>query len=139
MKKIQPKDVDEVFTFYRQENIDKAPTEWEQVTLFDNQGYGIISVNGYFGAINRNGDIIIPLEYHNLIDFAELNSKLILAKKDELWGFINWKNEVIIPFDYSYASVFQNGKAKVCKDVAYYNINEKNRILEQIDGLENIR
>ena len=104
MKKLEPKSVAEIFTFYREENNGKEPSEWEQVTIFDKQGYGIISVDGYFGAINSNGEIVIPLEYDNLIDFAELESNIILANKGELWGYINWRNEVIIPFQYSYAS-----------------------------------
>ncbi len=138
MKKLEPKSVAEIFTFYREENNGKEPSEWEQVTIFDKQGYGIISVDGYFGAINRNGEIVIPLEYDNLIDFAELESNIILANKGELWGYINWRNEVIIPFQYSYASVFQNGEAKVCKDGNYYIINEQNLIIKEIDGLDKI-
>ena len=138
MNKLQPKDVIEVFTFYRDENNGKEPTEWEQVTFFDKQCYGIISVDGYFGAINRNGEIVIPLEYDNLIDFAELESNIILANKGELWGFINWKNEIIIPFEYSYASVFQDGEAKVCKNGKYYIINQENHIIKEIDGLDKI-
>ncbi|OWK97015.1 hypothetical protein AP75_13445 [Kaistella haifensis DSM 19056] len=138
MNRLQPKDVTEVFTFYRDENNGKEPTEWEHVTIFDKQGYGIISVDGYSGVIDRNGNIIIPLEYNNLIDFEELESKIILGNKGELWGFINWKNEIIIPFEYSYASVFQDGEAKVCKDEKYYIINEHNLIIKEIDGLDEI-
>ena len=138
MNKLQPKDVTEVFTFYRDENNGKEPTEWEQVTEINNQGYGIISVGGYYGAINTEGEIIIPLEYDHLIDFKELESEIILAKKEELWGYINWKNEIIIPFEYSYASVFQDGEAKVCKNGKYYIINQENYIIKEIDGLDKI-
>jgi hypothetical protein len=95
-------------------------------------------VHNYFGAVNREGEIIIPLEYDNLIDFKELNSELILAKKKELWGYINWSNDVVIPFQYSYGSVFQDGEAKVCKEGKYYIINQQNQIIEEIDGLEKI-
>lgn len=138
MNKLHPKDVTEVFTFYRDENNGKEPTEWEQVTEINNQGYGIISVGGYYGAINTEGEIIIPLEYDHLIDFKELESEIILAKKEELWGYINWKNEIIIPFEYSYASVFQDGEAKVCKNGKYYIINQENQIIKEIDGLDKI-
>lgn len=133
MKNLQPKDIDEVFTFYRNENNGKEPTEWEQVTMFNNQGYGIISVDGYFGAINRNGEIIIPLEYSNLIDF---NDELILACNDEdFWGFINWKNETVIPFDYSYASIFleKYNLSKVCKNGKYGYIDRKNQEVIPLD------
>lgn len=138
MKKLQPKDIDEFSIYYQHENDNQEPTEWEQVTEINNQGYGIISVGGYYGAINTEGEIIIPLEYDHLIDFKELESEIILAKKEELWGFINWKNEIIIPFEYSYASVFQDGEAKVCKNGKYYIINQENQIIKEIDGLDKI-
>ena len=133
MKNLQPKDIDEFFTFYRDENNGKEPTEWEQVTIFNNQGYGIISVDGCFGAINKNGEIIIPLIYSNLIDFDD---ELILAcNDDDFWGFINWKNEIVIPFEYSYASIFleKYNLSKVCKDGKYGYIDRKNREIIPLD------
>ncbi len=132
MKNLQPKDIDEVFT-YRNENNGKEPTEWQQVTTFNNQGYGIVSIDGCFGAINKNGEIIIPLKYSNLIDF---NDELILACNDEdFWGFINWKNEIVIPFDYSYASIFLEKYylSKVCKNGKYGYIDRKNREIIPLD------
>lgn len=133
MKNLQPKDIDEFFTFYRDENNGKEPTEWEQVTIFNNQGYGIISVDGCFGAINKNGEIIIPLKYSNLIDFDD---ELILAcNDDDFWGFINWKNEIVIPFEYSYASIFleKYNLSKVCKDGKYGYIDRKNQEIISLD------
>ena len=133
MKNLQPKDIDDVFTFYRDENNGKEPTEWEQVTIFNNQGYGIISVDRCFGAINKNGEIIIPLKYSNLIDFDD---ELILACNDEdFWGFINWKNEIVIPFEYSYASIFleKYNLSKVCKNGKYGYINKKNQEIIPLD------
>ena len=118
------------------ENNGKEPTEWEQVTIFNEFGFGIIRIDGYCGAIDRNGEIIIPLKYSNLIDFDD---ELILAcDNDNFWGFINWKNEIVIPFEYSYASVFQDGEAKVCKNGKYYIINQENQIIKEIDGLDKI-
>lgn len=133
-KNIHPKDIDKVFTFYREENNGKEPTECEQVTIFNHRGYGIVSVNGFFGAINRNGEVIIPLDYENLIDF-NLDDEFIVAKKDERWGFINWKNEIVIPFEYSSASIFDeiHHLSKVCKDGKYGFINRENRIKIPLD------
>lgn len=138
MKKLHPKDIDESSIYYQFEKNGEEPTKWEQVTEINNKGYGIVLVQDYFGAVNSEGEIIIPLEYDNLIDFKELNSELILAKKKELWGYINWSNDVVIPFQYSYGSVFQDGEAKVCKDGKYWIINQQNQIIKEIDGLEKI-
>lgn len=138
MKNLQPKDIDESSIYYQHENDNEEPTEWEQVTEINNKGFGIVLVGDYYGAVNIEGDIIIPLEYDHLIDFKELESEIILAKKGGFWGYINWSNELIIPFQYSYASVFQDGEAKVCKGGKYYIINQKNQIIKEIDGLEKI-
>ncbi len=140
MKHIEPKDVVESFTFYRDENDGKEPTAWTHVTLFNKLGYGVIGIDGNYGAIDQDGKIIIPLIYSNLIDFAELESTHILAcDHNDKWGYINWKNEILIPFIYSYASVFQDGSAKICKDERYYIINTKNEILKEIDVLTVIK
>lgn len=140
MKKIQPKDVEEYFTFYRQENDGKEPTDWSQVTMFNKLGYGVIGIDGNCGAIDQDGKIIIPLMYSNLIDFAEIESSHILAcDHNDKWGYINWKNEILIPFVYSYASVFQDGLATVCEDGKYFIINTKNDILEQVEGLKQVK
>lgn len=138
MKKLHPKDIDESSIYYQFKKNGEEPNKWEQVTEINNKGYGIVLVQDYFGAVNSEGEIIIPLEYDNLIDFKELNSELILAKKKELWGYINWSNDVVIPFQYSYGSVFQDGEAKVCKDGKYWIINQQNQIIKEIDGLEKI-
>jgi hypothetical protein len=133
MKKFHPIDVQEVFTSYRDENNGKEPTEWEQVTFFNELGFGIIGFNGCCGAINRNGEIIIPLKYSNLIDF---DNELILACDDEdFWGFINWKNVIVIPFEYSYASIFleKYNLSKVCKDGKYGYIDRKNQEIIPLD------
>lgn len=138
MKKIEPKDVTEIFTFFREENNGQEPTKWSEVTIFNKLGIGIICIDGNFGAINSEGKVIIPLEYDNLIDFEELESELVLASKNNLWGYISWENEVKIPFEYSYASVFENNRAKVSKNNKSYIINSKNQILEEIDGIKKI-
>lgn len=133
MKNHQPKDVEEYFTFYREENNGKEPTEWEQVTFFNELGFGIIRIDGYCGAIDRNGEIIIPLKYSNLTDFDD---ELILAcNNDNFWGFINWKNEIIIPFEYSYASIFleKYNLSQVCKNGKYGYINRKNQDVISLD------
>lgn len=138
MKNLQPKDINESSIYYQHENENEEPTEWEQVTEINNKGFGIVLVGDYYGAVNIEGEIIIPLEYDHLIDFKELESEIILAKKGELWGYINWNNDLAIPFQYSYGSIFQNGEAKVCKDGKYFVINQQNQIIKEIDGLEKI-
>ena len=84
------------------------------------------------------GNIIIPIEYDNLIDFEELESTHILAKKADLWGYISWENKILIQFEYSYASIFQDNEALVCKDGNYFFIDKENQFLRRSDGLKKI-
>lgn len=130
MIKIEPKDVIQNHSFYREEeeeNVGK-PTKWNEVAHINALGFGIIAIEGgYFGAIDKNGEITIPIIYSNLINFEE-NDDLVLASNCEhLWGFITWNNAILIPFLYSYASIFNNdGFAKVCKNEKYGYIDKQN-------------
>lgn len=132
-----PKDVDSIYSPYDYSN-GVEPTEWTQIAFFNKLNIGIIGVNGWYGAINKNGEIIIPLEYDNLIDFEELESTHILAKKADLWGYISWENKILIQFEYSYASIFQDNEALVCKDGNYFFIDKENQFLRRSDGLKKI-
>lgn len=129
MIKIEPKDVIQNYSFYREEEEKcEKPTKWNEVADFNSLGFGIIAIEGgYFGAIDKNGEITIPIIYSNLINFEE-NDDLVLASNSEhLWGFITWNNEILIPFLYSYASIFNNdGFSKVCKNNKYGYIDKHN-------------
>lgn len=103
--------------------------ELEEAIFYNNLGYGTAHFNGYYGAINKDGEIVIPFEYSNLIDFDEKNELILACNNENFWGFINWKNETIIPFDYSYASLFLENYdlSQVCKDGKYGYINRSNQ------------
>ena len=96
---------------------------------FNNLDFAVIEFAGKNGAINKNGEIVIPFEYSNLIDFDETNELISAKNSQNLWGFINWKNETIIPFDYSYASIFSDeyNLSQVCKNEKYGYINRNNQ------------
>ena len=62
MKNLQPKDINESSIYYQHENENEEPTEWEQVTEINNKGFGIVLVGDYYGAVNIEGEIIIPFQ-----------------------------------------------------------------------------
>jgi hypothetical protein len=65
-----------------------------------------------YGYVDTTGSIIIPIEY----DFGAndyFKEKLICVTKNKLVGFINPKNEVIIPLTFQNAFGFSNGLAPV--------------------------
>ncbi|MFP3594237.1 WG repeat-containing protein [Chryseobacterium sp. SIMBA_038] len=76
-----------------------------------------------YGLLNNNtGEIIIPFEYKFLdADFSK--SELITAENiDGLYGFINKKNETIIPFHFEYTTNFSNGFAYTSRFVEENNL-----------------
>lgn len=131
-EKLEPKDIDDdVLCYY--DSTGKDPTEWEQVTVFNELGFGIISIDYNYGAIDQNGKIIIPVKYGNLIDFDD---DLVLARNnDNEWGFLNWRNEIVIPFQYSYASIFleEYNLSQVCRNKKYGYVDRKNRVIIPLD------
>lgn len=70
----------------------------------------IVSKNGLYGFIDKNGAVLVPLQYQ---DFAYPQEGLAAVKQGNKWGFINLQNQVVIPFRYDRPGVFRNGRAQV--------------------------
>lgn len=84
------------------------------------------------GALDKNGNIVIPFEYETLSAF---NEGLAAAKKDGKWGYIDTKGNTVIPFVYENATMFKDGISLVVKDGGPVVIDRYNNVLE---GGENI-
>lgn len=95
---------------------------------------------GLFGMNNNYSTVVIEPKYEELQDF-----KLGLAavRQGEKWGFINTKNEVVIPIIYDSLLDFEeSGLANVRQGEKWGWINRKNEVVipiiydEEGDGLE---
>lgn len=98
MQTLLPRDIDDdLFMYY--ESTGKEPKEWEQVAFFDEEtDLAVVSINGIHGAVNRNGEAVIPIEYdYAMVRFGE---GLLAVKKNNKWGYVDHLNNVIIPFEY---------------------------------------
>lgn len=148
MKTIRPKDVEDAL-FFHQENTGKEPTEWDQVAFFDDEfDLAVVSVKGYYGAVNRKGKTVIPLIYDNAM--STFKDGVLGVNKNNKWGYVNHQHDVIIPFEYDnlqtygskidhvvynrecllgIAGYFQDGTAIVRKDQFLSIIDKKNNIL----------
>ena len=73
MQTLQPHDTDESAD-YRELHDGQEPTNWEDVTFFDEEGYGIVHVNQLGGFINRQGEVVIPLIYDHYARTIYLSS-----------------------------------------------------------------
>jgi hypothetical protein len=63
-----------------------------------------------WGAINKKGEIVIPLEYQEGTDIS--NGKIV-AKKDDKWGILDTAGKTLLPFEYDYLNAENTDKTKV--------------------------
>lgn len=148
MNKIQPKDIDDdLFCYF--DRTGKLPTEWQQVTYFDEDtDLAIVSINNVHGAINRDGEVVIPIKYdYAMVRFGE---GLLPVMKENKWGYVDANNKIVIPFEYENlvdyrlesgefwknknsnlgtADYFSDNKALVRKNGKLGIINKQNEIL----------
>ncbi len=66
--------------------------------------------DGKLGWMNVLGDWVVPPIYDSLGNYFLWEYGMLVLKKDEKFGVINYNNEVIIPFEYDFApSINPNG------------------------------
>lgn len=103
------------------------PFEYSYIN-FKIEKYIKVKKHQYEGLYDLSGKLILPLEYDR-IQGESFCEDLIAVEKKGKWGFVNDKNECIIPFTYRYAENFSEGLAKVFNDSNLYGfINIKNEI-----------
>jgi len=97
-------------------------TEYSEVGFFDQSGYARVSLDGLWGIINKNGEMIVPFKYKAIFNFSEgLAAACIGGEYHWLqgeiiggtWGYVNEKGEEVIPFQYHRAENFYKGNAIV--------------------------
>lgn len=71
--------------------------------------------------------LIVGLVYDHIDSYSAQG--LAVAIKDGKFGFINSKNEIVIPFEYEYASAFNGELARVKKDGKFGCVNTKNEAI----------
>lgn len=89
------------------------PLKYEHIYRFKG-GETAIEKKGKFGLLNKNGKRILPIMYESISSFS--SEGLYGVKLNEKWGFVNEKNQVVIPFqffDIDTEEGFVNGKIKV--------------------------
>lgn len=78
---------------------------------YNNSHYAYVNYYGAMGVIDRSGHQVVECEWDWM---AECSEGLFLVKRDELFGYVNTKGEVVIEPKYKDAHSFdRNGYAKV--------------------------
>jgi|GEM_PF-4499478 len=96
---------------------------YQQVVKADTKHYWV-KKKGYFLLLNAQYEIIIGHE-NNYTDAKPFGSGLAPVQKDGKYGYINLRNEIIIPFLFNKAEAFRGGKALVLEAKEKYYIDNK--------------
>ncbi len=89
--------------------------------------YYVVIENGRYGFIDKTGLEVIPSIYRK-VGF-NIKEELVAVKQEGKWGFINLKNETIIPFEYDKAFAFIDNLAFVQKGEFFGCINKENETI----------
>ena len=95
-----------------------------------------VKLNQEAGLFNSEGKEIIPISYHWVYtDKIDDNIPIVAELNDNNAGYINTKNEWVIPPTYQYAFAFQQGVARVKKGRNYMYINLKGEpVIQDFDN-----
>lgn len=86
-----------------------------------------VKMDGKWGYINTNGDIVIPCKYDYAFSFSE---GLARIEQNGRIGFINTEGEEVIPSSFSQAGNFSDGRAYVTFDnILWGYINTSGEII----------
>lgn len=108
------------------EGLIQATAKYDRFYDFED-GLAVVELDNKYGAINAQGDVVIPCKYSNMIQFNQ--DGLAFVRIDETYGAINKQDEVVIPFQYEYLGECKMG------DKMYVNFRKDNRCgLMDIDG-----
>lgn len=93
---------------------------------------------GKWGAVDINGNTVIPFEYEHLEKFRDNEIK---AKKNGKFGLIDRKNKVLIPFEYEgldFNNYINENEIKAKKNSKWGLIDKSNKVLIRFenDGIE---
>lgn len=91
---------------------------------------------GFKGVIDRQGKWLVSPGKFNYVQW--IKNDLICAYKSSKYGVVNFKDKVILPFEYSGINAAENKQFIVYKDGKSAVVNNKNRYIIRLDS-NNIR
>lgn len=86
----------------------------------------IVTFEGFQGAINDEGEIVIPYIYEELQTSSE---ERIAFFEGGLWGFFSTTGDKVIPATYEFVGNFSEGLALASKDNLFGYINKQGKVI----------
>lgn len=102
----------------------KVQSEKETIQLNQSPKLFSYCLNQKWGVKRSDGTILIAAKYEMIDRTRPFKDGLCRAKLNGKWGFVNEKDEVVIPFQYEMANFFANGVAWVLDKTGWF-INTK--------------
>ncbi len=92
---------------------------YDEISGYFNNGFMRVRNNGKAGIVNEKGEIVIPIEYDNVLDYK---NGMFIAEKANKSGIIDTDNNIIIRFEYGRIRHFENDLALITdKGTGYVN------------------
>ncbi len=91
-------------------------------------GYDRISDDNTWGYTNTNGDTVIPLGKYNFLNPIDEHG-MIYAQKGDKYGYIDIKQEILVPFIYEDLGVFSEGLAPAKLNGKYGYIDRRGEVI----------
>lgn len=76
---------------------------YEDVRLFNDTTYAAVKIDGLWGFVDKNGDIVIEPQYEDARSFS---NGFAAVKADGLWGYINAEGQMVIVNEFMDAKDF---------------------------------
>ena len=92
-----------------------VPYVFDDADVFESCGLARVKVGDKFGIIDSNGNKVLSAEYDSVQIEGISNNNPGLIKKDEKYGFVNARGEIIVAPQYEMANSFSEGMA-VCRE-----------------------
>jgi hypothetical protein len=74
--------------------------KFDEITEFNSRNNAIVKYMGKWGVVDFEGKTIIDFNFENIIDY-NLDLKLIVCRKNEFLGMMNFDNLELIPFSFT--------------------------------------
>ncbi len=96
-----------------------------------------VRYSDYVGFINKNGKTIISTKKYEQVQPFSNGLAAVKNKKDKMWGYINTKGKLVIPFLYDKAHPFQERYAYVVKNREALLIDSNNKVFKKLPDTYN--
>jgi hypothetical protein len=112
--------------------------EYLRILEFKDDVSSVVSKENKHGFINKDGKVIIAIEYEDAGNFSE---GVAPVKKDGKWGYISKSGEIQIPFKFMDAKDFSDGLAVVSdgKWYGYIDVKGNLKIAYQFDSADSFK